>query len=123
MVPENPDVITTEQKLKSLRTMNHIKEKRCGKIKWQTYDNGSTQMRYIPREHASSLIISIEALITTLLVYTYEGWGVAIFGVPGAYLKAYMTDMKYSSLKLEGEFMDIMRGINSDNIPNIHDEN
>ena len=33
VVPEIPDVLTAEQMWKSLRTVNLIKEKKCGKIK------------------------------------------------------------------------------------------
>ena len=33
VVPKIPDVLTAEQMWKSLRTVNLIKEKKCGKIK------------------------------------------------------------------------------------------
>ena len=50
VVPENLDVLTPEQKRKSLRAVNLVKEKGFGKIKGRTCDDGSTHRGYIPRE-------------------------------------------------------------------------
>ena len=43
---------------------------------------------------------------------TYEGQDVSTFDVPGAYFNADIPNDKYASLKLEGEFMDIMCNMN-----------
>ena len=53
----------------------------------------------------------------------YEGHDVAIFDVPGAYLNANISNEKYVSIKLEGEFVDIMSDVNPYHIPNIQYEN
>ena len=42
VVPENPDVFAPKQNHKSLRAVNLVKEKLCGKIKGQTCSDGST---------------------------------------------------------------------------------
>ena len=39
---EKPDVLTPEQNLKSLRSVNLVKEKLCGKTKGQTCSDGIT---------------------------------------------------------------------------------
>ena len=43
LVPENPDVLTPKQNLKSLRSINLFKDKQCSKIKGLTWAGGSTQ--------------------------------------------------------------------------------
>ena len=60
MGPEKPDFFTSEQKQKSVRVVNLIKEKQCGNIKGKKCDDGITQKgehakgrrfiaKYIPR--------------------------------------------------------------------------
>ena len=51
--PGKTDVLTPGQKWKSLRAVNLIKEKLCGKIKGKTCADVSTHRGYIPREEAS----------------------------------------------------------------------
>ena len=123
MIPENPDVLTPEQKRKSLRPVNLIKEKLCGKIKGQTCADGSNQRGYINREDASSPTISIDILMYTFVVDAYEGRDVTIFDVPGAHLNSDIPDEKYDRIKLDGEFVDIMYNVNPDHIQNIRYEN
>ena len=36
LVPENPDVLTPKQNLKSLRSINLVKDKQCSKIEGLT---------------------------------------------------------------------------------------
>ena len=57
--------------------------------------------------------------MATLVVDAYEGQDVAIFYAPGEYFNAYITEEKDVRIKLQGEFMDIMREVNPDHIPNI----
>ena len=47
MGPENPDVLTTKQNRKSIRALNLIKEKQCGKIKGRKCVDGSIERGYI----------------------------------------------------------------------------
>ena len=94
--PKNPDVLTTKQNQKSLIAMNLINENWCGKIKRRKCAGGSTQRKYIPREDASPSTKSLEALIETLVMDAYEGWYVAIFDAPGAYLNSDIYDENMS---------------------------
>ena len=92
--------------------MTLIKEKLRGKVKGQKCSDGITQRGYILREDASSPTLSLEALLSIFLVDAYKGHDVAIFDVRGAYLNANISNEKYVSIKLEGEFVDIMCGVN-----------
>ena len=67
----NPDLLTFEQKRTALRAVNLIKIKRCGKVKGRTCADGSTQRKYVPREEAASPTISLEALMSVLLINAY----------------------------------------------------
>ena len=79
--PKPPFVLTPNQTQKSLRAVSHVKEKRCGKIKGLICDDVSTQRGPITREDASLSAIPLDALISALVVDSYEGQDVAIFDV------------------------------------------
>ena len=98
--------------------MSRVKEKRCVKIKGLICDDGRTQRENITREYASSSTISLEELIYTLVVDSYEGRDVAIIDVPRAYFNANVPNDKDTRLKLEGELVDLICGGNLDHIPN-----
>jgi len=108
----NLESLQHDQKRRALRAVNFIKLKRCGKIKCRTCADGSTQRKYVPREEASSPTLSFEALMGIVLVSAYEQRDTAISDVPGAYLHAEMPDDKFTILKIEGEFVDIMYEVN-----------
>ena len=74
-------------------------------------------------EDITFLTISLEPIMATLVVDAYEGQYVEIFDVQGAYLNTDMPDEKRVRLKLEGEFVDTVCGVNPYHIPNTWDEN
>ena len=95
--------------------MNLIKEKRTGEIKGHTCANGSKQRLYLKEnESVASPTVSLEGLITSLIIDAYEGRDVASFDVPGAYLHAKMPNEngKQILLKIKGEFVDLMCEVN-----------
>ena len=109
----NPDTLTPEQKRKALDAVNLIKQKRCGKIKGRTCANGSKQKRYLKEgENIASPTMSLEALISTLMIDAKEERYTVVFDVPGAYLHAEMPQDKHLILKLRGQFVDIMCKVN-----------
>ena len=97
----DPSEITREEKHKSLRAINLIKEKRCGKIKGRTVADGRPQRRYISREEATSPTISQEALMLSLMIDAKEKRNVSIFDIPGAYLHADMPEEKLVLIKTQ----------------------
>ena len=108
------DVLTTHNKRPSLRAINLIKEKRCGKIKRHTCADGGPQRAYTPREEASTSTISLKSLMELLLIDAHKERDVAIFDIPGAYLHAKLPDDKFVLLQIEGPFVDIMCKVNSE---------
>jgi len=104
----NVDKLTMKQKRQALRSINLIKEKRCGKIKGSTCVDGSSQRAYVSREEATSPTVSLEGLLTTLAIDAHEGRDFAIFDALGVYLNIYMLDDKLVIIKFEGQFVDIM---------------
>ena len=105
-----PSDLTTDNKWRAfLKTINLIKEKRCGKIKGQTCADGRLQRACMPQEEASSPTITLETLMATLLIDAHEERDVvAIFDVPGAYLHAKLLENKFVLLKIEGPFVDMI---------------
>ena len=87
----DPKTLTEEEKQQALDAVNLIKEKRTGEIKGRTCANGSKQHLYLKEnESVASPTVSLEGLITSLIIDAYEGRDVSSFDVPGAYLHAKM---------------------------------
>ena len=118
----NPDSLTSEQKYKALRAVNLIKQKRNLKIKGRMCANGAPHRKFVPREEARSPTISLDALVASMMIDSYERRKVAVFDIPGAYLQTDLPDDKFALLKLEGQFVDIMCEINSEYIPAVRNE-
>ena len=57
-------------------------------------------------------MVSLEALFCTLIVDAHEGREVATFGVPGAYLHAYMPKDERILINIRGGSADIMCQVN-----------
>ena len=111
----NPDTLSEKQKNQALSAVNLVKEKRNGTIKGRTCANGSKQHRYLKDfESVASPTVSTDALMLTLLIDAIEGRDVATFDVPGAYLHANIPEDKRVLLRLDGQFVDIMVGVNPD---------
>ena len=119
----NPDELTDTQKKKALRAINLIKVKRCGKVKGRTCADGSGQRKYVPREEAASPTLSLESLMSLLLISAHEERDTAVFDVPGAYLHADIPGDKFVILKVEGEFVDIMCQVNPEFTTYVRREN
>ena len=67
-------------------------------------------------ESVASPTVSLEGLITSLIIDAYEGRDVSSFDVPGAYLHAMLPneDGKRILSKIKGEFVDLMCEVNPD---------
>ena len=113
----DPKTLTEEEKQQALDAVNLIKEKRTGEIKGRTCANGSKQHLYLKEnESVASPTVSLEGLITSLIIDAYEGRDVSSFDVPGAYLHVKMPSEngKQILLKIKGEFVDLMCEVNPD---------
>ena len=104
--------MSKQEQRRALRAINQIKLKRCGKVKGRTCANGSVQRGYIFKEDSSLQTISLNALFTTWIINSIEGWKVQTFDVPGAYLHAEIPEDERVFMKFEKEFVDIMCEVN-----------
>ena len=110
--PEYAANLTRAQKRAALKAINLIKEKRCGKIKGRTVADGRKQRKHVPKSESSSPALSIDALLTTLIIDAKEGRSVATSDVAGAFLKADMPD--YVLLRVTGEAVDALLRVNAE---------
>ena len=77
--------LTSKERWRALKVVNVIKQKRCGKIKGCTCADGSKEKKFLKereRESISSLTVSTEALMTTLVIDVIEKRDVTIFDIP-----------------------------------------
>ena len=92
---EYPDALSRQEKVVALEAINLIKEKRDGRIKGRTCANGAKQRRFVKEgDNFSSPTVSLESIMTTLIIDAYEGRSTSIVDVPGAYLHAKMPEGK-----------------------------
>ena len=123
VIHQDPDVLIQDEKDRALEAVNFIKEKRNGNINGHTCANGSKQRKYVKEgEIPSSPTSSLESIMSTLVIDSYEKSYVAIADVPGAYLHAEMSSEKLILLKLRGRFVDIMCSINPEYKPHVRYE-
>ena len=64
----------------------------------------------------------METLLAQLIIDSFEERATEIFDVPGAYLNSDMLEDKFVLLKLEDEFVDIMREVNPEFIKEVQQE-
>ena len=59
-----------------------MKLKRSRKFKGRMYANRSPHCKFVPREEAKSPAITLEGLLDTMVIDSYEGRKVATFDIP-----------------------------------------
>ena len=74
--------------------------------------NGAPHSKFLPREEAKSTKITLEVLLSIMVIDEYEGRKVENFDVPGEYLQIDIPKNNSMLLLLEGKFVDIMCDIN-----------
>ena len=95
VVPISPDSISSDDKKKALEVVNLIKEKRDGKIEGRTCANGAKQRIYVKEgDIIFSPTVSLESIMTTLVIDDYEKRYFTIADVPGSYFHAKMPKDK-----------------------------
>ena len=107
--------------------VNLIKEIWDRQIKSRTCADGSRQERYLKQdESVVPPIASLESLIMSLLIDTYEERDVATYSVPGAYLHAKLLPRANNErvlMKLTSDFVDIMCKVIPEHTKNVTTEN
>ena len=70
--PINPNNMTQEERKKALESLIFIKEKQDGTLKGHTCANRSKQREWIPKEDATSPIVSLQAVLLTATIEAKE---------------------------------------------------
>ena len=83
-------------------------------MKGRIFTNGAPHCKFVPREEAKSPTITLEGLLSTIVIDSYEDRKVETFIVPGSYLHTDMPKEKFMLLLLGGKFVDVMCYINPD---------
>ena len=87
IIPKNPSQLTKEERHRDLPYLMFLREKRDSTIKGWGCTDGLRQCLYMAKYQTSSPTISNEALFHTLTIDAEEGRDVAMFDIPGAFLK------------------------------------
>ena len=103
--PQDASKLTAQQKKAALRSVNVIKEKRCGKIKGRSCADGRSQRPHYDKSETASPALSTDTLIMSLIIDAIERRKVITADIAGAYLNAFMRD--YVLMKLTGDVVDI----------------
>ena len=98
--------VTAENRKKTLRLVQLIKEKRCGKIKGRTCADGRKQRSYISEEDATSPTVHGEAVLISCMMDGHERRYVATADVPGAFLHSDIDGLIY--VMVDGALVDIL---------------
>ena len=107
-----PDYHTAEQKRKALRVVNLIKLKRRGKLKGSMCANGEPQRKFVMREESKFPTITLEGILSTMVIDEYYDRKVATFELPRAYLRTDLPKKRFTLLVLEVNVFNILCDIN-----------
>ena len=89
MTAIDPDILYAEKKEKEKNDVNLIKWIRDKTIKGITCADGRNHKRYLGKYESVALpTVSMESLLTALVLYVYKERDISTFGIPGAYLHA-----------------------------------
>ena len=91
--PENPAMLTREEKKKALEYLMFLKKKRSGKIKGRGCADGRKQRVYKTKEETSSPTVTTESLFLSCVIDAKEGRDVATCDIPGAFMQADMDEV------------------------------
>ena len=106
---QNKPVISYEaltDERKALDAVNIIELKRDGRLKGRSCANGSKQQSYLSEyDSVASLTVSLEGIITTLLIGAYEGRKHISFDIPRGFSQAEirMMSLFYNVSKEESQ--------------------
>ena len=104
--PIHPDSMTNLEKLRALRSIIFLKQKRDGRIKARACADGRPQRKIYKKEDASSPTVKTESVILSAVQDAMENRDVAVADIPGAFLNAYLDDLVH--MRLEGILADAL---------------
>ena len=85
-VPEDPTILSRDEKVKDLSSLMFLKEKISGKVKGRACVNGAPQIAYTRKEDASSPTVENESVFITPVIAAHEKRFVRCYDVPGSFI-------------------------------------
>ncbi len=86
--PVNRDTLTKEENAKALTPLIFLKEKRDKSVKARMCTDGHKQRGDWTKQESTSPTVAMELVFVTAVIDVHEGWDVATFDIPGAFLHA-----------------------------------
>ena len=88
--PKHWHQLTKEERVRALKYLMYLKEKRDGKVKGRGCADGRPQRLYTDKIDASSPTAALTAIMLTCMIDAYEKRDVATVDIPGAFLQTKM---------------------------------
>jgi len=98
--PRLANMLTREEKQKSLQYLMFLKQKRCGRIKGRGCADGRKQRIYKTKEETSAPTVSVESLFLSCVIDAKERRNVVTCDIPGAFMQADIDEVL--RMRLEG---------------------
>merc|ERR1712086_675338 len=88
--PRHWHQLTKEKRVRALKYLMYLKEKRDGKVKGRGCADGRSQRLYTNKIDTSSPTASLTAIMLTCIIYAFEKRDVATVDIPGEFLQTKM---------------------------------
>jgi hypothetical protein len=104
--PKLANMLTNEEKGRSLQYLMFLKQKRCGRIKGRGCADGRKQRIYKTKEETSAPTVSVESLFLSCVIDAKEHRKVVTCDIPGAFMQANIDEVVH--IKLEGPLAQLL---------------
>ena len=109
--PVHATQLTRSERMRALRYLMYLKQKRCGRIKARGCADGRKQRVYKTKDETSSPTVSLEALFLTAAIDAQEGRKVITVDIPGAFMHAEMDETVH--MKIDGPMAELLCRVDS----------
>jgi hypothetical protein len=110
--PKLANMLTREEKQRSLQYLMFLKQKRCGRIKGHGCANGRKQWVYKTKEETSAPTVCVESLFLSCVIDAKENRKVITCDIPGAFMQADIDEVLH--VQLEGPLAQLLTKIDPD---------
>jgi hypothetical protein len=104
--PKLANMLTREEKKRSLQYLMLLKQKHCGRIKGRGCADGHKQWVYETKKEMSAPTVSAESLFLSCVTDAKEHQKVMTCGIPGAFMQADIDDVLH--VRLEGPLAKLL---------------
>jgi hypothetical protein len=104
--PRLANMLTQDEKRKSLQYLMFLKKKRCGRIKGRGCADGRKQRVYKTKEETSAPTVSVESLFLSCVINAKEHRKVVTCDIPGAFMQADIDEVLH--MRLEGPLAKLL---------------